>query len=210
MTHANYQREARPDGITEVASARSSEDSGQTFDPLMQTVHWITVVLILAVLATAALLDAVPTLWRVSVLQLHRSFGVTIWAVTVLRLMWRQFARLPEWPSEMTRAERAAARAVEYLLYGLLLLQPVLGFLHTNALGRGVTVFFLFRLPPLIGEDHDLADELLAAHAIVANILLIVIALHTAAALFHHFVRRDGVLRRMLPGTRHRGEGAAS
>lgn len=199
MTQVKHRSEATTAERGEVALSAPLKGNAQAFDPVIQMAHWVTVILILAVFITAALMDVVPSPWRSFLLQIHRSFGLTIWVMTVLRLSWRQFARLPEWPEEMNRAERGAARVVEYLLYGLLLLQPALGFLHANAHGFGVTVFFLFKIPRLIGEDHELADMLIGAHAVVANLLLIVIALHATAALFHHFVRGDSVLRRMLP-----------
>jgi cytochrome b561 len=98
-----------------------------------------------------------------------------------------------------------AAKAMQYALYWLLLLQPVLGLLHSSAHGGPVKVFFLFRLPPLIERDHDLAEKIRAIHAIVANLLLLLIIIHALAALFHHFIRRDETLTRMLPGAaRHK------
>ena len=94
---------------------------------------------------------------------------------------------------------RGAAHSIEYLLYSLLLLQPILGLLHTNAHGARVNLFFFFRLPQLMDRDDKLAEQLILAHGIVANLLLAVIALHATAALFHHFIRRDETLNRMLP-----------
>ena len=100
-----------------------------------------------------SLLDASPSRCvNYYPLQLHRSFGIMVWLVTVLRLVWRRFARFPDWPANMSRATQRAAQAMEYALYGLLLLQPILGLLHSSAHGGRVKVFFLFRLPPLIGR----------------------------------------------------------
>lgn len=185
-------------------TARSRGSHAQAFDSLIKTAHWLTLVLIVAVFATATLIDQVPNAWKLTFIQLHRSFGLTIWLVTAMRLIWRQFSDFPDWPANMSKAMRGAARAVEYLLYGLLLLQPVLGLLHSNAHGGRINFFFLFRLPPLIGQDHDLAEQLVVAHGIVANMLLAVIAVHASAALFHHFIRRDETLNRMLPRTARR------
>ena len=86
----------------------------------------------------------VPDAWKLTLIQLHRSLGLTIWIVTVMRLVWRQFARFPDWPANMSRAMRGAARSIEYLLYSLLLLQPILGFLHSNAHAAGLISFFSF------------------------------------------------------------------
>jgi cytochrome b561 len=85
-------------------------------------------------------------------IQLHRSFGVTVWVITLGRLVWRQFARFPNWPADMPQAMWFAAQWSEYTLYGLLLTQPILGLLHTNAHGDRVNLFFLGHLPALIGK----------------------------------------------------------
>ena len=92
-----------------------------------------------------------------------------------------------------------AAKGSEYALYALLLAQPVLGLLQTNARGDRVDLFFLGQLPALIGQDRPLAWQLLAVHETVGFLLLGLIALHISAALFHHFWRRDDTLAAMLP-----------
>jgi cytochrome b561 len=201
MTSIVSERSAGTENYNQAAAAPGiSRGSGaQIFDPLIRTAHWLTLFLIVALFSTAALIDAVPEAWKLTLTQLHRSLGLTIWIVTVMRLVWRQSARFPDWPANLSRAMRGAAHSVEYLLYSLLLLQPILGLLYTNAHGARVNLFFLFRLPPLMERNDELAKQLIQAHGIVANLLLAVIALHAAAALFHHFIRRDETLNRMLP-----------
>ena len=201
MTSVVAERSAGTEDYHPAAAAPGvSRGSGaHVFDPLIRTAHWLTLFLIVAVFSTAALVHEVPDAWKLTLIQLHRSLGLTIWIVTVMRLVWRQFARFPDWPANMSTAMRGAARSVEYLLYSLLLLQPILGLLHSNARGGRVNLFFLFRLPQLMDRDDELAEQLILAHGIVANLLLAVIALHASAALFHHFIRRDEILNRMLP-----------
>ena len=87
------------------------------------------------------------------------------------------------------------------MLYALLLVQPVLGLLHSIALGARIDLFFL-ELPAMISRDKVLSEAAISAHDLVANLMLVVVALHAAAALFHHFVRRDGVMKAMLRGAR--------
>ncbi len=177
----------------------SHGDETKAFDPLIKLAHWLTLFLIVAIFSTAAPIHDVPDAWKLTLFQLHRSLGATIWIVTVMRLIWRQFTRLPAWPPSLSNPMRTAARSVEYMLYGLLLLQPILGLLYANAHGGRTGVFFVLRLPPLIQRNDELAEQLLLAHGAVATLLLAVIALHAAAALFHHFIRRDEILNRMLP-----------
>jgi cytochrome b561 len=121
--------------------------------------------------------------------------------LTLFRLGWRWHARIPSLSADLPALQKLAARVIEYLLYTLLLVQPLFGILHVNARGRRVGFFFLgelAELPAIIGPDKALATQAITAHAFVAYLLLVVIALHAAAALFHHFVRRDDVLNGML------------
>ena len=94
---------------------------------------------------------------------------------------------------------RFTAHWSEYALYALLLTQPVLGLLHTNAHGDRVNLFFLVHLPAVISRDHQLATLLLAVHKTVGLLLLGLIAVHASVALYHRFWRRDDTLRAMLP-----------
>jgi cytochrome b561 len=180
---------------------RTDGDAEQrVFDPTTRLLHWLTVGLITFVFVLAFSIDlATSRASHTALLQLHRSFGVTVWAVTLVRLVWRQFAKFPNWPTDMPQPMRLAAQGSEYALYALLLAQPILGLLQTNARGDSVDLFFLGQLPSLIGQHRALARELLVVHETVGFMLLGLIALHISAALFHHFWRRDDTLTAMLP-----------
>jgi cytochrome b561 len=170
------------------------------FDPVIKSAHWLTLFLIICLFSTAALAEAgLSDAAKLMVVQLHRSFGLTLWTVTILRLMWRQFAEFPDWPPDMPRALGIVLNYTERLLYSLLLLQPLLGLLYTNARGNTVHLYLLVRIPPLISQDKALADSLIEAHEFVASLLLTVIALHVSTMLYRHFIRRDNALNRMLP-----------
>jgi cytochrome b561 len=178
----------------------------RVFDRTIRFLHWLTLFLIIAIFVLAFSIDLASSREQaVALTQLHRSFGVTVWVVMLGRLVWRQFSRFPNWPPDMPQAMRLAAQWSEYALYALLLIQPLLGLLQTNARGDRVDLFFLGQLPALIGTDHPLAKQLLEVHVAVGLLLLGLIALHVAAALYHHFWRRDDTLDAMLPlGMRRR------
>jgi len=181
-----------------------------SFDRVMQAFHWLTLVLIAAIYSAAWVAHSgLAGEWYQPVMQLHRSLGLTVAALTIFRLVWRRRARIPELPADLLFLQKFAARGTEALLYLLLLMQPFLGLLQTGARGQAVDFYFLFRLPAVIGLDRPLARQLHDFHALTANVLLILIALHSAAALFHHFIRRDGVLDAMLPA-RLRGIGRSA
>jgi cytochrome b561 len=170
------------------------------FDPAIRTLHWLTLSLVVTIFLLAFAIDyASSKEVAVALTQLHRSFGLTAWVVTVGRLVWRQFSRFPNWPSDMPPAMRLVAHWSEYALYAFLLAQPILGLLQTNARGEPVNLFFLGQLPALIDRDRTLARQLLAVHETVGLVFLGLIALHAAAALYHHFWRRDDTLEAMLP-----------
>ena len=189
--------EAEESGHDELAAPLES------YDRVLKAVHWSTLLLIAA---------AYIAIWGSSVvaskeqaaflMQLHRSLGVTVFVLTLFRLGWRWHARIPSLPADLPAIQKVAARVAEYVLYALLLAQPILGILNINARGRRVDFFFLGELPPIVGPDKVLAKQAIAAHEIVAYVLLTLIALHAAAALFHHYVRRDDVLNAMLPRSR--------
>src|ERR1700758_4998611 len=141
----------RTDGDTEL----------RVFDPVIRSLHWLTLFPVITIFVLAFSIDFASSREEaVALIQLHRSFGATVWVVTLGRLVWRQFARFPNWPDDMPQMMRLAAQWSEHALYALLLPQPILGVLYTNAHGDRVNLFFLGRLPALIGQDRPLAKQL--------------------------------------------------
>ena len=169
------------------------------FDPATRMLHWLTVALITLVFVFAFSVDLVANSWQINVLQLHRSFGVSVLVATAGRLVWRQFTKFPDWPTTMSKPMQLFAQVSEYALYALILAQPILGLLQTNARGDRVDFFFLGRLPALIDQNRPLSKQLLSVHETVGFLLLGLIALHVSATLYRHFWQRDGTLRAMLP-----------
>jgi cytochrome b561 len=192
---------ASPLGASKAKTMRTDSHSElRIFDRTTRLMHWLTAALMLLVFVLAFSIDlATSRPSHTAVLQLHRSIGLTVWVVTLARLAWRHFATYPNWPSDMSQAMRVAAMASEYALYALLLAQPILGLLQTNAHGDHVNLFFIGQLPAMIDKNRPLAQQLLTAHKAVGFSLLGLIALHVSAALFHHFWRRDDTLTAMLP-----------
>jgi cytochrome b561 len=174
--------------------------SPKSYDPVLRAVHWSTLALIAAMFATAWIAHSglAGDYYRPT-MQLHRSLGLSVLALTIFRLAWRRRARIPALPADLPAIQKLGARTTEAMLYALLLAQPVLGLLQTNARGQRVDFFFVGELPAVIDPDRALARQLHDLHAFVAWGLLGLIGLHAAAGLFHHFVRRDDVLNAMLP-----------
>jgi cytochrome b561 len=170
------------------------------FDSLTIGFHWATVVIVLAMFATAWLHgQSHDDVHKALLLQIHRSLGVTIWVVTVSRLAWRLTnAKLPPFPTTMTKLHRAIVKVSEYGLYALLLIQPATGMTATLLRGRQFALF-IWEIPQLMTKDTALVATFDLAHKLGAWALGALILGHAAAALFHHFVLRDDVLQCMAP-----------
>jgi superoxide oxidase len=176
------------------------------FDALTITLHWTTLLIVLTLFGSGLLHGLVEDRpWAAPLLRVHRSLGVAIWTLTVLRLLWRLTgARFPAFPASMTPLHQLGARLSEYGLYALLLFQPATGFAQTILLGRPFPVF-AWNIPPLIARNVALAGIYHDVHKIGAWSLFVLVALHAATALVHHFILRDDVLETMAPVARRRG-----
>ncbi len=130
---------------------------------------------------------------------LHKSVGLTIFTLMVLRLAWKLLTPGPPLPPALPRWQRVTARLTQGLLYVVLLLMPLTGWLNSSAANIPVSFFSLFTLPNLVAPDEALQQAFEAAHRSQSYLLFTLASLHVAAALWHHFVRRDEVLRTMLP-----------
>lgn len=165
--------------------------------------HWLTVLCLVLVAGFILTRDEVDgRTARMWLLEGHRHFGLFVLLLFFIRVAFRLRAgKLPQ-AQGPGRLMRCLATSTHLALYALLLVQPLLGWSLSNAEGKPVH-FFGMTLPALVGADEDLADSLHAWHQNTAWLLLALISLHVAGALFHHFILRDGVLRMMLPKRRH-------
>jgi cytochrome b561 len=170
------------------------------FDQMSISLHWLTVFLIVIQFASVWSLRFVDEHGRVGmiILDMHRSSGLLMWFVTVVRLVWRHnFAYLPPFPDSMPKLQQTFAKASEYSLYVVLLIQPITGLGRSLLRGRPFDLFFW--QVPAFRENDPIRHLFGEAHEIGAKLLLALISIHVGAALFHRLVLRDGVLQRMLP-----------
>lgn len=170
---------------------------------LSQLLHWLIVALI-ALQAALGLTGIMLPLGvqKIAVLARHKSIGITILALAVLRLAWRWLNPTPPLPSNLKPYERFLARCTHVALYALLFAMPLTGWAMSSARGFPVSWFNLFQLPDLVPKSKALYAALVTAHATLAIALGLTVALHVAGALKHHFVLKDDTLRRMLPSGR--------
>lgn len=169
---------------------------------IAQLFHWIVVVLVITQFALGFTAHGLPiSLERLILLARHKSIGITIFVLVVLRLAWRLYSKPPALPPSPHRFFNAAARMSHGLMYALLLAMPPVGWLLSSASNLTVAWFGLFSLPNLVAPDKRLANWMLMTHESMAWLLLATITVHVLAALWHHFLLKDSVLLRMLPFT---------
>lgn len=132
--------------------------------------------------------------------NLHKSIGATLLPLVIIRLLYRLTHPAPPLPSDLPAIQQFAAHATHWALYVLILLQPIVGYIMTSAYPAPIPFFGLFNLPALWPEDRALSDRLVAVHLYIGIAIAVVAAMHIGAALFHHFVRKDRVLMRMISG----------
>ena len=162
--------------------------------------HWLMFVLVAASFALMELKTFAPrgSDLRGNMAVLHYAFGLIVFALTGVRLVLRLGAVVPSIEPALPVWQARIAKILHGLLYAFMIILPVLGWLALSAKGRPVHLFF-FDLPFPVEPDDDLARQLKQLHETIAKVGYFLIGLHAAAALFHHYVRRDDTLERMLP-----------
>lgn len=179
-----------------------------SFDAVTMTVHWTTAALVASLFAVALLLEHTKASETAkTLLTVHRSLGVTVWALTACRLVWRLTgASFPPFPDSMPNAQRHAARSSEYGLYGLLLAQPLTGLAQSLYLGKPF-VLFAWTAPVIVTRNFAMYQVFHDIHEWGALSLAGLIGLHASAALMHALVLKDGVFQHMLPFINRGGVG---
>jgi cytochrome b561 len=141
---------------------------------------------------------------RAPIMDLHRSVGMTVFALVLVRLVWRFFNPPPALPGGTTQIVRWLAHGGHAALYLLMVAIPVCGMLLTWAAGRSIPVWGLISVPAPIAPSESLHRTFENLHGLLANTLIWLVTFHALAALVHHYVFKDGLLDRMRPGERRR------
>ncbi|HVB46810.1 MAG TPA: cytochrome b/b6 domain-containing protein [Burkholderiales bacterium] len=176
---------------------RNSQDR---YGIIAQGFHWLVAALVLAQFALGLYAADLPlSLARLQWLSRHKALGLGVLALVLLRLGWRALDRAPALPDSMPAWERRAARATHRLLYALLVLAALAGWLYASAAGLSVDWFGLFRVPDLVAKNAQLAMLFKDAHKALVALFALLLLVHVGAALRHVRLTRDGVMYRMLP-----------
>lgn len=167
--------------------------------------HWLIAVLIVLNFVVAWTAEEMSKADEAAMMANHKAIGITVLVLTVLRVIWRVAKKPPPLVETLKSWEAALSRVVHGVLYFLMLALPLSGWAMSSAFskGKGVSLFGLFDAPalpvgydkPTIGMYHDM-------HEIFATLMLVLVALHVGGALKHHFIDKDGTMRRMVPWLR--------
>ena len=166
-----------------------------------QLLHWTIVVLIIVQVTLASLAEDLPPLKKLAMLARHKSVGITVLGLAILRLAWRWLNATPALPETLKPYQRVLARGTHALMYLVLFAMPLSGWMMSSARGFAVSWFGFFQLPDLVPKNRALYEALLTTHETLAVVLGVLVTVHAGAALGHHFMLKDNVLRRMLPFT---------
>ncbi len=177
----------------------------QRYNRLQIALHWLMALMIIGGLAMGLLLDDMPlSPLKLKMLSWHKWNGITVLWLALLRLGVRHISGAPGLPASMPDWQKQAAVWGHRLLYLLMLLIPLSGWLMSSAKGFPVKYFGVLPLPDLVGKNAELADLLHEVHEMLCTLLLLVLAGHVGAALKHHYFERDDILTRMLPFLKQR------
>lgn len=169
-------------------------DAGH-YSRVARWLHWAMAILIIGNLAGGLLHDIAPA----TIMPLHKATGITILMLTLIRFGWRLTHRPPAYPASMANWERWASTIAHNALYALMILVPLTGWLMSSAAGRPVSWFGLFDVPLLpVERSRETAGIFGERHELLAFAMIGLLVLHIAAALRHHYVKKDGMLARML------------
>ena len=169
-----------------------------TYTPVAKSLHWLMAVLILGLLALGIYMHELPlSPQKLTLYSWHKWAGVTVFLLVWVRLLWRVMHRPPALPASMAPLMRLAAHAGHGVLYLLMVAIPLSGWLMSSAKGFQTVWFGVLPIPDLVGRDKALGDLLQEVHEALNVLLMLTLAGHVAAALWHHFILKDDTLRRM-------------
>jgi cytochrome b561 len=180
-------------------------NTNESYGIIAQSLHWLVAALVFVQLGLGLYAADLPvSLARLQWLSRHKSLGLMILALVLVRLAWRSMNRAPAPPDSIPRWQRGAAVTTHWLLYALLVLAPLAGWMHASAAGLSTNWFGLFQVPDLLPKQPELSEFLKAVHKGCVALLALLLLVHVGGALRHAFVLRDGVMHRMLPWQRRR------
>jgi cytochrome b561 len=182
-----------------MAYATGSGDRGLGYSGFAKLLHWLVAVCVLAMIPIGIAMGNYQGPTGDTLYNLHKSLGVLVLVLMTVRVAYRlrHGAPLPE--PTLAPWQRGVSATVHTLLYVLIVVQSILGYFSNSAYGATTPFFGLFEISAALDENKPLSDRLFLIHRSLGFVIALLVLLHIGAALQHYFIRRDGVLQRMLP-----------
>ncbi len=173
-------------------------NTSTSYGLIAKSFHWLLFLMFGFLVAAGNFLADMPKgAEKLEAAGMHKSFGVVVLILVLARLGWRLANESPKAPVGTSALMGFLADGLHWALYALMLAQPIAGILMSQAAGLPVSVFGVFELPAMVGDDPELAKLFRTAHGTIWILLVVSVAGHVGASLYHHFVEKDDVLRRM-------------
>lgn len=171
----------------------------QRYGSVSKFFHWTIFLLVTGMIIYGYSLSFLPEAWQAVAYNIHKLFGLSVLLLMLLRLSWALMNPKPKLPSKTPLWEVALERLMHFSLYLVLIAMPISGWLMTSAAENPPELFGISLGLPIAKDDslRDLADTV---HITLAIVIIVMVALHVLAALKHHFIDKDNILKRMLPG----------
>jgi cytochrome b561 len=196
------ERPVRPQ--TQTPPPRATETRNAVYSPAARALHWLTVLMVTTMVPVGLFMTsrAERNIWdglTNALYSSHKLAGVLLLTLVIVRLAYRFMHGAPPDEPSIEPWQKLASHVTHWTLYALLLVVPILGWIGIS-LYPALDIFGLFKLPGLVAPNQPASSTVFFLHKLGAFALVALVAVHVGAALFHYFVRKDGVLRRMWPG----------
>jgi cytochrome b561 len=187
-------------------SAATASSAEARYSTVAIVLHWLLGISIFAMFAIGIYMSDLPfSPLRLKLYNYHKWAGITFLILSVLRLVWRLLNKPPALPKAIVQAmptwQTKVYHGTHYALYALFFAVPLIGWAYSSAAGFPIVLFGVLPLPDFVAVDKEFAKQIKELHEISAFALMGLAVLHIGAALKHHFIDKDGLVSRMLPGS---------
>jgi cytochrome b561 len=189
------------DGVTQAYRSPTGGPAARTeYSVALRILHWLTALAVFILVPVAVAMHNMPDgAFKNALYEVHKSVGIIAFVLVVLRIVARLSGGAPPPDASLTPFQRTASAIVHGLIYVLLLAMPILGYAGTNMCCKPVNLFWVWPVPINLTGSEATVKTIFAAHYYLGWTLVALVVIHISAAVYHHRVLKDGVLRRMLP-----------
>ncbi|MCW8917195.1 MAG: cytochrome b [Gammaproteobacteria bacterium] len=177
------------------------KNTENTYGIVAKGFHWLLFLMLSFSIIAGNFLASMPKgTEKLQAAGMHKSFGAVLLMLIMLRLLWRLINVTPKLPDGTTPTQSLLANGMHWVLYALMFAQPLSGIMMSQAAGHPVAFFGLFEFPVFLDKSQGLAELFRAMHGTVWILLVAAVIGHVGAALHHHFIKKDDVLKQMTVG----------